>query len=234
MRRVITPDQKVVILNDDGTWTYSTAAGPLLARLKSLAVPPSFVEMVKDMFVRIGIRVIDTGEAFTCIHLGDRIEFAPGVSEKSVDFTVDVYAFQLERLAEHVRKGTLDDLERFRIARTLFSTAVGRRHVMSNPLMSNSVLRRVIRGKNLMHVHLVSPDPSQEPDAPFTILFINDAQLVVPGLHGEPKRVLRVPVEEAVALQKNLFAGMKSGKAAAWLKIAKWYVDWRKRVEVPS
>jgi hypothetical protein len=233
MKTVITSDRKAVILNNDGTWKYAASTGSIQERLKALSIPAGIVETVKGMFIRLGVRVIDTGEAFTVIHRGDRVEFASGASAGAVDLTVDVYAFQLERLAEQIGKGSLDELEQFRIARTVFAAAAGKRHMMSNPLMSNAILRRAIRGKNLMHVHVVSPDPSQEPDATFTVMFINRAQLVVPGLHGDPQRVLRVPVAEAIALQKHLFGGMKTGGITKWLKIAKWYVDWRKRVEVP-
>jgi hypothetical protein len=233
MTTVVTPDRKVVLLQDDGTWRYATAAGSTLDRLKTLAIPPAIAESMTGMFSQLGVRVIDTGEAFTCVQRGDRIEFISGVDEQTVDFTVQVYQFQLTRLAEYIRRGSLDDVEQFRIAAALFSTAVGRRHMMNNPLMSNAVLRRLIRGKNLMHVTLVSPDPAQEPDVTYTIIFINGEQVVLPGLHGTPLRILRVPFREALALQKQLFAGMKAGLAPSkWIKIAKWYVDWRKRVEV--
>jgi hypothetical protein len=235
MTTAITPDRKVVLLRDDGTWKYATGSGSTLDRLKTLSVPPAVAETVKGMFSQLGVQVIDTGEAFTCVHRGNSVEFVPGVNERTVDFTVQVYQFQLERLAEYIRKGTIDEVEQFRIACALFATAAGSRHIMRNPLMSNSLLRRMIRGKNLMHVTLVSPDKAQEPDVTYTIIFINGEQVVVPGLHGTPLRILRVPFADAVALQKNLFAGMKAGTAPSkWIKIAKWYVDWRKRVEVTS
>jgi hypothetical protein len=235
MKTVMTQDRKVVLLSDDGTWKYGTAAGSVLEALKTLSIPPAIAETVKGMFSQLGVRVIDTGEAFTCIHRGDRVEFVPGVNEGSVDFTAQVYQFQLERLAEHMRRGAFDEVEQFRIACALFIGATGSRHILANPLMANAALRRTIRGKNLMHVTLVSPDPAQEPDVPYTIIFINGEQLVVPGRHGKPLRVLRVPLSDAIALQKNLFAGLKAGMAPSkWIKIARWYVDWRKRVEVPS
>jgi hypothetical protein len=78
MKTVITSDRKAVILNSDGTWKYAASTGPILERLKALSIPAGIVETVKGMFVRIGVRVIDTGEAFTVIHRGDRVEFAPG------------------------------------------------------------------------------------------------------------------------------------------------------------
>lgn len=234
MTTVITPDRKVVELNDDGTWKYAVSSGSVLDHLKTLTIPPAVVQSTKEMFSHVGVRVIETGEAFTCIHLGDRVDFVPGVHEASVDFTARVHLFQLQRLAGYVRRGRLDAVEQFRIACALLTSSAGGRHIMANPLMSSQVLRRIIRGKNLMHVTLVSPAPAEEPDATFTIIFINGQQLIVSGLHGKPLRVLRVPFEQALALQKNLFAGLKAGKAPSkWIKIARWYVEWRKQVEVP-
>ena len=232
MPQVLTSDGKLVLLKDDGSWAYAPAGGSVLDKLRAFTIPPAIVEAVRGLFGRIGIRVADTGEMFTCAQTGDRIEFAPGIDEASVDFVVPVHQYQLARLAEYIGRGTLDALEQFRIVRALFATAAGRRHLLSNPLLSNPVLRRIIRGRNVLHVTLVSPDPSQEPDTTCTILFVNNEQIVVPGLHGTPQRVLRVGVPEAVELQRQIHAGMKADDLGTWMTIARWYVDWRKRVEV--
>ncbi len=232
-RRVITPDRKVIALNEDGTWENATPSGSALEKWKSLALSPNVIGLFKGLFEKLGVRIIDTTEELTCIHCGDRVEFVAGVDKDAVDFTAEIYAFQADRLAEHAASGDIDDLERFRIARALFIRSfTGRRNILSNPLMSNFILQRLVRGKNLIHVHLVSPDPQQDEDATFTLIYINKRWLVVPGLHGEPKRIFRVSVENAVGLQKQLFAGIKAGNWREWLKIAKWYVDWREKVEV--
>jgi hypothetical protein len=118
----------------------------VLDELKRLAIPPAIVETANGMFSKIGVRVTDTGEAFTCIHRGDRVEFVPGVDDRAVDFTARVQQFQLERLLTHVRRGALDAVEQFRIACMFFTSSTGGRHVMANPLMSNPVLRRIVRG----------------------------------------------------------------------------------------
>ena len=212
----------------------SVPAGSALARLSLLPIPPAMAATVEGMFSRLGVRVVETGETLTCIHNGTRIEFVAGIDEGAVDFTVRVHLFQIDRLVEHVRRGALSEVEQFRIACAIFAGAAGSRHVTSNPLMANPVLRKMIRGKNLMHVTLVSPNQTEEPDVAYTIIFINGEQLIVPGHYGKPLRMLRVPFKDAVELQKNLFAGMKAGKdPSKWIRIAKWYLEWRKRVEVP-
>jgi hypothetical protein len=232
MQPVVIPEGRVVLLKEDGTWTYATPAGSMFETLRALPVPSSIVDAVRGLFSAVGIRVLDTGETFTCMQRVDTVEFTPGIDETAVDLTVPVYEFQLARLAACVASGTLDDLEQFRIVRALFATATGRRHILANPLMSNPVLRRIIRGKNVLHVSLVSPDQRQERDADYTVIFVNREHLVVPGLHGTPGRTLRVRVPEALELQRQIAAGMRSGDLATWARIARWYVDWRTRVEV--
>lgn len=235
VKRVMTSDQKVIVLNDDGTWQYATSSGSMLEKWRSLELSADVIGLFKGLFEKLGVRIIDTGEALTCIQRGDQIEFALGVDEDSVDFSLQVYGYQLERLAEHVAKGDINELERFRIAREFFGrNSTGKANILNNPLISNVVLRRLIGGKNLIHMYLISPDPEQEENATFTLIYVNKGWLVIPGLQGEPERIFRVSVADALELQRHLFAGMKAGSWLEWLKIGRWYVGWRKKVEVPS
>jgi len=232
MNIVTTPDNKAVVLRDDGTWTYAAGTGPVLARWKSLTVPGAIVKMLQGVFDRVGVKIVDTGEAITCEHRGDRIEIAPGLDPSRVDFVVEIHAFQAERLAKQIASGSIDDLQRFRIAREVF-VAAGRTNV-GNPLLSNPSLRRIIRAKNLVHIYLVSPDSTQEPDARFTLIHVNKTTLLVPGHHGTPERVFRLTVPDVLELQQVFGPALKRNRAREWLKIAKWYLEWRKRVEVPA
>ena len=235
VKRIITSEQKVVNLNEDGTWQYATSSGSTLEKWKSLELPENVTGLFQGLFEKLGVRIIDTGEALTCIQRGDQLEFAMAIDEDSVDFTVQVYGFQVDRLAEHIETGEIDELERFRIAREFFGrSSRGKANVLSNPLISNSILRRLIGGKNLIHMYLISPDPEQEENATFTLIYVNEGWLVIPGLHGEPERVFRVSVADVLELQRRLFAGMKAGSWREWIKIGRWYVGWRKKVEVPS
>ena len=232
MRIITTPDKKAVVLRDDGTWTYATSRGSVLTRWKSLTVPAAFVKMLDGVFERVGVKIIDTDESITCEHRGDRIDITPGIVPGAVDYIVEIYGFQAERLAQQIATGEIDELERFRIAREVFvagGTSVGR-----NPLSSNPSLRRVIRAKNLVHIYLVSPDPTEEPDALFSLIHVNKTSLLVPGHHGTPERVFRLGVSDVLELQQVLGRALKRNRAREWLKIAKWYLDWRKRVEVPA
>ena len=209
-----------------------TAPGSVLARWRSLIVPATFVKMLDGVFDRIGVRIVDTAETLTCVHHGDRIEIMPGLDPAAVDFVVEIQAFQAERLAKQIAGGEIDELEQFRIAREVF-VAAGRKNA-ANPLSSNPNLRRLIRAKNLVHIHLVSPDPVQEPNALFSLIHVSKQSLLVPGHHGTPERVFRLTVPDVLELQRVMGPALKRRRASEWLKIARWYLNWRKRVEVQA
>jgi hypothetical protein len=100
--------------------------------------------------------------------------------------------------------------------------------------MSNAALRKIRSGKTLLHVHLVSPDQTEEPDARMTWIYADPEWIVVPGLHGTAQRTFRLTVDDAMELQRQLFKGLSGGKLTDWIKLAHWYVGWRSRVEVAT
>ena len=233
MTIVVTPDGKAVVLNDDGTWTYAPSSPSALERWKSLTLSPDLVERFRGVFDRLGVRITDTGEDFTCIHRGDRIEFEAGIDEASVETTVVIYGYQAERLAREIERGPLQPIEEFRIARELLVSAGAAGQGVNNPLSSNPILRRFINAKNLIHVSLVSPDTNQEPDANYSLVHVSGRSLLIPGLHGQPERVFRLNVKDVLELHRKLSSAASRGWTN-WLKIGNWYLSWRKKVEVPS
>jgi hypothetical protein len=231
MRYLLTGDGKAFRLHDDGRWTPAPAVGSALDMLRANPLPSAIVASVRGLFGSLGMRVVETGEEVTCTHRGDAIQFRPGI-DATVDFVVPMHLYQIEGLVGFFADGVLDDMEMFYITRALFATGAGPRHLLGNPLVSNPILRRVIRGKRLLHVTLISPDPAADHDALFTMAHVAEQWLVVQGHHGAPERVLRVPVTEAIELQRLLYAGMRAGGFGTWMKTARAYVAWRDRVEV--
>ena len=123
-------------------------------------------------------------------------------------------------------------MELFRITEVLFEHGAGPRHLLGNPLVSNPLLRFLVRGKQLLHITLVSPDQAQGPDARWTMTFANGQWLVLKGHHGLPQRVLRATVQDAIDVQRLLFEGMKAADLGTWTRLARAYVKWRRKVEV--
>jgi len=233
MQHLLCEDGRVARLLDDGTWAYAPTTGSALELLQAHPISTKVAEAVRGLFERIGLRVVETGEEVTGTHRGDGIDFTGGIDPSSVDFVIPVYLFQVERLAGFIEDGELDEMELFRITQVLFEQGAGPRHLLGNPLVSNPVLRFLIRGKQLLHITLVSPDPPLGPDALWTMAFVSGQWILVKGHHGRPQRVLRATVPDAIEVQRLLFEGMKAGNFAAWRRVAGAYVKWRRRVEVP-
>ena len=233
MQIAITRDDKVVELKENGTWSYPATSISCLEKCRTIEQTAELIALVDGLFERLEVHILDTGEEFTCTHRGDRIDFEEVLDKNSVDFGVQLYSFQIDRVVEYAAAGYKDEMARFYLARELFpTTSLGKRNTLNHPLTYNPIFRWMINGKNLIHVYLKSPDPSDSADAPYTLFFLNGHWHVTKGTYGEAKRVFRISVQEAWELQRRMYFGMKNNSWKQWYKIAKWYVGWRKKVEV--
>ena len=234
MKVIVTPEGEPIALKDDGTWLSATGAGSVLDLWKGLDPDAKIVRLFEGLFDRVIVHVIDTGERIACVHHGDRIEFVAAAADESASLAVDIHAYQAQRLADRVARGTIDPVERFRIARSLIGARqTGANSLLRNPLMSNGKLRKIVSGKDIIHVLLKSPDPEEEGDARFSWFYVGGAWVVVPGFHGTAQRAFHLSVDDALELQKQLFKAMSGGGVIDWVRMAQWYVAWRKKVEVP-
>ena len=94
--------------------------------LRTVVSDAQVVEFVAGAFERLGVNVRDTGEAFTCIHKGKRIDFEERIVHGRVDYTVEVESAGLARLGQQVEAGAFDETEKFRVVRTLFAMRAAR------------------------------------------------------------------------------------------------------------
>ena len=83
--------------------------------------------------------------------------------------------------------------------------------------------------ESLLHVYIKSP-LQEESDIGHTLVFERKEWLVYPGLHGEPGRVFRLTVDDALEFHKNAFGALKTDSRIGWISFARWYLKWRKRV----
>ena len=235
MQNAITLDDKVVELHDDGSWRRPDTTVSCLEKCRALEHSAEVVALFNGLFERLAVHIIDTGEEFVFIHRGDRVDFEASNENIPVDFGISIYSFQVDHALENAATGYNDEVARFYLVRELFhKTSSGTRNTFNHPLTSNRLFRWMIQGKNLIHVYLQSPDPDEVKDAMYTLFFIYGRWHVVKGLYGSAKRVFRISVQDAWEFQRQIYAGMKSNSWGEWFKIARWYVGWRKKVEVPS
>ena len=108
-------------LKDDGTWEYVTSPQSSLDTWQDIEQTPAALAFFKDLFNRAGARVLDTNEAFTCVQTSSGIEFIDGLDEDSVDYTVQIYAYKVERLAVYLQTEGIDEIEQYRIVRSLYA-----------------------------------------------------------------------------------------------------------------
>jgi hypothetical protein len=202
-----------------------------LEKWQAITQNPEIVGFFTGLFERVGIRVTDPNEEFTCVHLGDRVTFEPGIDRSSVDYAVQIESFQVDRLVENARSGRLDEAEQYRIVSTLFTPATAA--TLKNPVLSHPLLRRLSGAEDLIHIHLRSPVQG-EADVSHTLVYAARQWLVLPGLHGRPRRVYRLALADAIEYQRQVFGAMKENRWSCWFAFSRWYRKWRTGVSTPS
>lgn len=199
---------------------------------------PAARDFFSILFESVGIRVVNTGEEFSCYHRGTHIDFEELLDESRVDYTVELSIEQVDSLVELMSVETINDVRRYRILKTLFVPAIEasvnpfpclKGVVASTPFGSNGLLRRLLHMEDILHVYIISPIQG-EPDIGHTLVFANRSWHVAPGLHGAPGRVFRLTIDEALKFHRYSYNALKSNTMLGWLKFGRWYLRWRRRV----
>lgn len=188
---------------------------------------PALVRLFGQIAEHAGVRVLDTGEEFTCHIRPDRVDFEPKVNPGKVDFIIDLQRYQVDRLADVASTGTMTEIELYRIIRAMFTPATIA--TLKSPLVSNPALRILSGVEDLIHVRLLSPSPEEE-DAVHTVLFANWQWLAIPGLWGRPARIFELTVADALAYHRKVVAAARSNRLVDWLAFTRWYRTWRRGV----
>ena len=209
-----------------------------IEKFQSIQQYPAAVDLFALLFEKAGIRVVDTGEEFSCYHRGTHIDFEERLDEASVDYVLELNTTQVDHLVELASNREIDDVRRYRILRTLFAPAIEasvnpfhclKGITVSSPLLSNRLFRRLLRMDDLIHVYIRSPI-KDEPEVGNTLVFERKEWLVFPGLHGEPGRVFRLTVDDALEFHKHAFSALKTDSRVSWITFARWYLKWRRKV----
>lgn len=199
---------------------------------------PAIVDFFSLLFEKAGIRVVDTGEEFSCYHRGTHIDFELHLDETSVDYVLDLNIVQVQQFLQLVDSREIDETRRYKIFHTLFAFAIDasvnpfhclKAATSSSPLLSNSLLRRLFRMDNVVHVYLISPIKG-ECDVGHTLMFVSKEWSISSGIHGNPGRVFRLTVEEALDFHKRVFDAIKIDSRIGWMKFTRWYLTWRRLV----
>ena len=200
---------------------------------QSLAQTPELLAFFEGLFDRMGVRVADTGEEFTCTQQVGRIEMQPGL-KPDVDFVVEITTEQVERLAAEAETGRLSDVEKYRVLRTMLGTPLEfSASLMNNRLLSSPMMRKVLRVVDIAHIFFKSPS-SEEPDETFTLALRDGRWELETGLQGTPQRTIQLDIEATLDFHRRTLAFRRNSNPVAALRYVAWYVPWRRRVTTPA
>lgn len=187
-------------------------------------------DFFKDFFVNLGIEVVETGERITVLHKGDHFEIVQGINEKEVDYVLPISTQNVLNLIAHAEDNKIDEQESYRILAVLFTPMTSMS--LKNPLMTNNIPRFFSKIENNIHVTLFNPTKTES--VSHTLIYLNREWIVVPGLHGKPKRKFELNVAKALEYQKHVFDALQTNSRKNWWSFKRWYMKWRKDVSVAT
>ena len=80
-----------------------------IEKFQSIRQYPAAVDLCALLFEKAGIRVVDTGEEFSCYHRGTHIDFEERFDEANVDYVLELNTTQVDHLIELASNRVIDD-----------------------------------------------------------------------------------------------------------------------------
>ncbi len=195
---------------------------------RSLLDKPELANYFSGMFESLGITIQETGEQLTVLHKVNHFEIIAGLDSTHVDFNIELRLENVVRMQQHGKDGKINADESFRIMSVLFTPLTV--SALSNPIFSKAWKQQLFGIENLAHVYLHNEGDSAV--ASHTLIYINKAWLVIPGIQGTAKRIFNMNADQAIAYQRHVFLAQQSNTKKSWRTFGKWYLEWRKSVSV--
>jgi hypothetical protein len=197
-------------------------------QLEQLKENKSVVEWFRGLFSQAHLEITDTGEKFTIMHHGDRVEIFPGFQAKKPNFVIPLESENINRLTTAFSKTSIGDQEEYRIVKFMLKPCL--RAALEMPILNNPALLKIVKVDTHWQEALL--DPQGNMDEQVTIVHVNKQWLVIPGFYGVPKRRLVLTSSQLLDFQRRVLAADASGKISEWTKLARWYVTWREEISV--
>lgn len=195
---------------------------------KEISQKEYMADFFSDMFVDIGIYVVETEEKFTVHNTGKGFMLKEGVNEAEVELVLPVKLKNIKDLIEHSQDGKISEQETFRILSVLFTPLTA--STLQKPEMKKNTAKWVKFTKNHIHVYLL--DPAKERKVGHTLIYLNKEWIVIPGIHGNAKVTYKMTPKQAVDYQKKVYLTLQKNSKEGWKDFRKWYVDWSKSMAV--
>lgn len=200
-----------------------------LRLLQGVVERPSAVAWFKGLFTQAHIEITNTGEKFTILHHGDRAEVMTGFQVKKPHFVVPLPSEYIRRLSASFADDVIDAQEQYRIVKFLLRPCL--QASLDMPILRNKALVSIVKVDTHWQEALLDPEGNE--DEKITIIYVNKQWLVIPGYHGTPQRRLRLTADQLLDFQRRVFQADHSNNILDWVKLARWYVQWREEISVP-
>lgn len=197
-------------------------------QLEQLKENKPAVEWFRGLFSQAHMEITDTGEKFTILHHGDRVEILPGFQAKKPNFVIPLESENINRLTTAFSKTSIGAQEEYRIVKFMLKPCL--RAALEMPILNNPALLNIVKVDTHWQEALL--DPQGNMDEQVTIIYVNKQWLVIPGFYGVPQRRLVLTSSQLLDFQRRVLAADASGKISEWTKLAGWYVKWREEISV--
>jgi hypothetical protein len=187
------------------------------------------VEWFRRLFNRVHVQLTDTGEQFTVVHHGERVEVTEGFQDQRPDFVVPLDSQNIRNLASFFEDDRIDPYEEYRIVKFMLRPCL--ESALALPVLQNDALRKILKLDTHWQEALLTPDGKE--DEQLTVVHVNGQWLVFPGYHGRPQRRLLMKPDQVLEYQRKVFEAAEKKTLPAWLDAATWYVKWRDQVSAP-
>lgn len=197
---------------------------------RALTQTQEVISFFRGIFTFIEIEVEDTGERFSCRHLGTRLEFSEKYDRDDTEFTVRLSLEHMRRLEEIIKMGKVTREIEFELMSLLFTPTVA--GLLAQPIF-NGFLKSwffTLAGfGRYIHVSLVDDDGNVITS--HTLSFEHRKWNVTPGLQGTPDRVYISTVEELRDYRRGAMKYIhRSSTFIDLIKFGRWYLKWRKNL----
>src|SRR5687767_4534815 len=126
-----------------------------LQALQALARRPAAVEWFRGLFTRGHVEMTDTGEQFTIVHHGDRVEVELGFHGENPNFVMPLESQNIRNLTGFFSDDHIDTYEQYRIVKFMLQPCL--KAALAMPILQNAAFRRIVRVDSHWQEALLDP-----------------------------------------------------------------------------
>ena len=219
--------------------------GDAVQLLQELANTPAAAAWFTQAFSKVYLKVTDTGEQFTLVARGDRVEVvtgwqaAPRAARSWLQWVgfdpgrwyAEQYIVPLE--TQNIRNWVaafagdmLSPEAPHRIVSAMLGSLLEALYAM--PVMRNGFLLKLFGIETFWQEALL--DPAGNETLPITVLFSHGQWLIIPGYHGQPRRRYLIEPRHIIEEQRQIHKAERVNSLAGWLSLLRWYNQYRSGV----